>query len=65
MSSAPEPNFREWGRKLLATPRVTLPEPAVYRKRRAITAMIEHPSTTPAEKQAAIRALERLDRSIA
>lgn len=62
--SSPEPDFREWGRRLLAKPRVDLPEPAIYRKRRAITAIIEHASTTPAEKQAAIRALERLDRSL-
>ena len=62
--SSPEPDFREWGRRLLAKPRVDLPEPAISAKRRKIAAVIAHPETTPAEKQAAIRALERLDRSI-
>lgn len=61
--TAPEIDFREWGRRLLAKPRLALPEPKVYRRRRAITAIIEHPDTLPAERQAAIRALERLDRS--
>jgi hypothetical protein len=60
----PEPDFREWGRRLLAKPRGRLPEPAVYRKRAKIRAVIAHPETSPAEKQAAIRALERLDRSL-
>lgn len=62
MSSSPEPDFREWGRRLLSKPRSALPEPAIYRRRRKLTAVIEHPDTLPAERQAAISALERLDR---
>jgi hypothetical protein len=62
--SEPEPDFREWGKRLLAKPRGTLPEPSAYRLRRKITAMIEHPDTPPAERQAAIDALARLDRKL-
>jgi hypothetical protein len=57
-----EPDFREWGRRLLAKPRGSLPEPKVYALRQKIRAVIAHPSTAPAERQAAVRALERLDR---
>jgi hypothetical protein len=57
-----EPDFREWGRRLLAKPRATLPEPKVYALRQKIRAVIAHPATSPAERQAAVRALERLDR---
>ena len=61
--SAPEPDFREWGRRLLSKPGRKLPTPAVYAKRKKLRAMIAHPDTNPHERQAAIRALERLDRS--
>lgn len=57
-----EPDFAAWGRRLLSKPGRKLAEPAVYSKRAKIRAVIAHPQTTPAEKQAAIRALERLDR---
>ena len=61
--SSTEPDFREWGRRLLSKPGRKLPTPTVYAKREKIRAVIAHPDTTPAERQAAVRALERLDRS--
>lgn len=57
-----ETDFREWGRRLLSKPRVSLPTPATYSKREKIRAVIADPNVTPAERQAAISALERLDR---
>lgn len=59
--SSPEPDFREWGRRLLRH-RGTLPEPKLYARRRKLAALIAHPETNPHERQAAIRALEALDR---
>ena len=61
--TAPEPDFREWGRRLLSKPRSKLPEPSIYSRRRKLAALIAHPDTNPHERQAAVRALERLDRS--
>ena len=60
--SAPEPDFREWGRRLLSKPGRKLPAPSVYAKREKIRAVISDPNATAGERQAAIRALERLDR---
>lgn len=48
---------------MLSTPRRKLPEPKVYALRGKLRALIAHPDTNPHERQAAMRALERLDRS--
>jgi hypothetical protein len=63
MSDA-EPDFREWGRRLLAKPRGRLPEPKLYARREKIRALIAHPDTPPAERQAAIKALAGIDRQM-
>ncbi len=60
--SSPEPDFREWGVRLLSKPGRRLPEPSVYARREKIRAVIADERTSPSERQAAIRALERLDR---